>query len=170
MGSYDVWGDKFCATPRAVVQEYPNGEMLFFTLPYCFERLTYVVPRQLPPWAEDMIDTSFARNMTSCLKGSSIYMANSVASKWRRKITKAYMERLFDLLMHGGGRIDGANLKPRAGRPRIIDEVAHAYAELCLAEYKLSWKEKHARVETHLGERFSRNATLPSPQIRRIIS
>ncbi|MBW4709860.1 hypothetical protein KX928_18915 [Roseobacter sp. YSTF-M11] len=157
--SFSSCGDRFCSDARCDDEGGNGGVMPFYTLPYCFERGTYLVPKKLPPWTVDMIETSFARALSGPLLGSSICLSNVDAGKWRRRVTSEYLETLFVRLMDGGSNVEETDSTPKSGRPKKVTAVAKAYAEQGLIGSDLSWKAKHTLLEEHLGMEFGK-ATL----------
>lgn len=153
---YASWSDRYCASEATNGCADTQGRMPFHTLPYCFERATYIIPKKLPPWTIDMIDTSFARNLSGAVLGSSICLDDCVAGKWRRKLNEAYLLELFFRMMNGALEPDVAEAEPKSGRPNKVSKIAKAYVELGLIDSDLSWKAKHTKLMDHLGMEFSK--------------
>ena len=125
------------------------------TLPYFYQRPSFVIPKELPPWTKDMIDGAYVRNLSEERAGNSICLASNLARKWREGLSEASIAQLLGQLIKSVRFEELEVGRPSGGRPRKVDRVAYAYRELQLAETSLSWKEKLARVEKHLGIKAS---------------
>lgn len=148
--NYATWDLEYCSGARAKAEGDGRDELQFYTLPYCFERGTYTVPRELPPWTVDMIDGSFARNLSGSLLGSSICLGDKVANNWRRRVTEDQLELLFMRFMGKRDANTAAELTPKVGRPNKRIAAAQAYVDLGLIDSQAPWKEKRILVEDHL--------------------
>lgn len=151
---YATWGAQYCSGARAKTEGNGADTLQFYTLPYCFERGTYMVPKELPPWTIDMIDGSFARSLSGSLLGSSICLGDKVANKWRRRVTEDQLEQLFMQLMGARDANTAAELTPKVGRPNKRIAAAQAYVDLGLIDSQAPWKEKRILVEDHLKSRI----------------
>ena len=128
------------------IAEFPpdsdQTDKVFHTLPYFFERSSFVVPKELPPWASDIIEDAYLRNLIADTGCAAICVSSSKAAGWKRKVN---VSKLFDLLQKRVSSVSfdkSESESPHAGRPRKVDLVAELYAQLTPKERALSWKEK----------------------------
>lgn len=76
------------------------------------------------------------------------------AGKWRRKLSREYLERLLAGVIRANDDVEVNEGSRKAGRPKKVSAVAGAYIELGIVNSDLSWKEKHALVREHLRMAF----------------
>lgn len=63
----------------------PFGRLPFHTVPYIFKRNLFVLPEDLPPWADDAIDETFVRSVLPHALGHSFCLDLTQARTWGKK-------------------------------------------------------------------------------------
>lgn len=145
-GSSPVWIDRL-------------GARAFHTLPILFERPAFVIARDLPPWANDLIEDSFVRNVWSHVAGSSICLTAEDGARFgKENAPSRALPILQGLIPSVDFNVDNTS-NAKVGRPRVLDDVIEAYLALGLLGRDLSWKAKQAEVGDMLG-RFVSETTL----------
>lgn len=127
----------------------------FHTLPYLFERGSFVFPSDLPPWSSDLLEDDYFRNLKDQAGGRAFCLSVEQAATWQRSLTKPQAERLLEQLVPAFKQIAPVGDQITAGRPQKLDRVVAAVRELQLIESGLMRKEMLRRLEERLGERIS---------------
>ena len=95
----------------------------FHTLPFLFERQSWVVARSFPQWAEDMIDDVFRQTLPECSKGGSICLDEGTARKWREAQSETTLRADLMKLITSVSAFSTGLPRKGGGRPRKIDEA-----------------------------------------------
>lgn len=137
------------------VQSPGHTRSAFHTLPYLFERGSFVFPSDLPPWSNDLLEDAYFRNLKDQAGGRAFCLSVEQAATWRRSLTQPQAARLLEQLVPAFKQIAPAGEQITAGRPQKLDRVIAAVRELQLIESGLTRKEMLRRLEERLGERIS---------------
>jgi hypothetical protein len=146
------WIKRFCNSDRA--RKLDPREMPYHTLPYFFERPTFMTPSDPPPWSADMLEDSFVRNLSVGFGGRAMCLSDENMEAWRKTLNQASALGWLKSVVPSVD-FEATKTRPsRGGRPRLIDEVADAYARMSPEGRRLSWKERMRLVESELGFEF----------------
>ncbi|WP_298432260.1 hypothetical protein [uncultured Jannaschia sp.] len=130
----NVWREYYVAGQQA---NAPFRQLRFHTLPYTFERNRFIVPREPPPWGDDLIDELFAPRLREH-GGQSFALTDDEARDWRRRVlSPRYIEA-----QRGGS--DGTSTP---GRPSRREEIRLAYRNVFPTGDQLSWKRAQKAVQ-----------------------
>ncbi|SEN89779.1 hypothetical protein [Palleronia pelagia] len=129
------------------------GAAAFHTLPILFERSSFVVARQLPPWANDLIEDAYVRHVWGNVAGYSICLTAKEGTRFCRAMSPKVALPVLGALVPSFDVQIGVG--PEAGRPRILEDVRDALRTLDLLDSDLRWKQKQAAVEAVLGRAVS---------------
>lgn len=160
-----LWPDKM-GRDTGVALEKVLFANLFHTLPVLFERQTFVIAKELPPWSKDLLEDSYIRNVWQGTRGFSICFSEASAQLWKRSLTSQSLEMIFKVLVPFASADVDAKDQSAGGRPQKVNDVMRAYEQLGLVDAGLTRKEELRRVEAHLGEKVS-PSTLD--RVRRIL-
>ncbi|MFO6463424.1 hypothetical protein ACK8OR_03445 [Jannaschia sp. KMU-145] len=130
----DEWRIVYVEGPQA---NTPFRQLRFHTLPYTFERNRFIVPREPPPWGDDLIDELFAPRLREH-GGQSFALTDDEANDWRRRI----LSPRYINAQRGGLRVTSA-----PGRPSRREEIRLAYRRVFPTGDQLSWKQAQRAVE-----------------------
>ena len=139
----------------------------FYTLPILFERGAYVIALELPPWAADLIEDSYVRNLWNNARGSSICSSNEQAETWRKTLRPQFTLELLKAVVPDAPVYDELQLADRGGRPRILDRIVEVWRNLDLGNSTLSWKERQRLVSEKLGESVSESSLRRADELAR---
>ncbi len=96
----------------------------FHTLPYLFERQSYVIARHFPPWSKDMWDDHYERNLPEHCRGASICLKEVLARRWQDSLSEAALRNGLRRLIHSVSLEDSSQSRRKGGRPSIAEEAA----------------------------------------------
>lgn len=115
----------------------------YHKLPMWFERHRFAVPARLPPWAQDALDTAFAKTTLPQLLGLSICLSNAKATNWAKDNIQgnAYLQFV--------GQAPDRAASP--GRPAKKGEALAAYESLYPDDDHPSWKETIRAIADTFG-------------------
>lgn len=130
---------------------------LFHTLPILFERQTFVIAKELPPWSNDLLEESYIRNVWKETRGFSICLSEASAQLWKRSLTSQSLNMIFKDLIPVVSADADQNNQSAGGRPEKLTDVIRAYKELGLMNANLARKEELRQIEEHLREKVSQS-------------
>lgn len=128
---------------------------VFNTLPVLFERPTFVVAHEMPPWSKDLLADSYVRNVWPGTRGSAICVSEEAATGWKKALNAEIPDLHLKELIHDKSVAQRANQHVNGGRPRKLDGVIRAYLELGLLHEALTQKEELRRIEAYLDDQIS---------------
>ena len=145
-GSSPVWIDRL-------------GARAFHTLPILFERPAFVIARDLPPWANDLIEDNYLRNAWTLAPGASICLLKKDSERFIKKTAPSDVVHILQSLIPSVDfNVDNPS-NTKGGRPRVLEDVIEAYRALGLLDRDISWKAKQAEVGVMM-EKFVSESTL----------
>lgn len=147
MGPRDLWVKRYVHSNQSNYQMGRLTRMHFHTLPCCFERMSFTIPRRLPPWCDDPWDELFVKTIVPQFLGHSICLTQTQAEKWRKSTLKGTRWRI-----HLG--LDAAEYT-NVGRPEIQEIAANAYWHLFPDGHSGTWKTAWTAVEEITGQTMS---------------
>jgi hypothetical protein len=131
----------------------------FHTLPFLFERGSFVFPNTLPPWTRDMLEDAYLRNLKDACRGRSMCLSDECAAQWKKSVKEVRVGEIFEGLVKKPARRfeDMAKMDQplSAGRPRKQDRVFDVLQSLPQNKLDLSRKELRRLVEEELNESVS---------------
>ena len=137
------------------VQSPGKTRSAFHTLPYLFERESFVFPSDLPPWSSDLLEDAYFRNLKDQAGGRAFCLSVEQAATWRRSLTEHKVRNLFVLIVPAIAPLMLNAEKSQGGRPKKSHWVTSAIEDLKLTDSPLSLKEKVRRVIEYSGESVS---------------
>jgi hypothetical protein len=141
---------------------------VFHTLPVLFERQTFVIAKELPPWSNDLLEESYVRNVWQETRGFSICLSETSAQLWRRSLRPQGLDMILrNLIPHLSAEVYQNN-QSAGGRPGKLTEVVRAYEELGLMKANLARKEELRRIEEHLQEKVSQSTLVRARRALRL--
>lgn len=135
-----------------------NGEDLkiklfadaFNTLPILFERPSFTIAQELPPWSNDLLEESYVRGIWPETCGSAICLSASSADAWKNTITEKTVEtNLADLIPTTPESFVPED-RSIGGRPQKIADIRTAYQDLGLTDQNLTRKVEQRLLEERL--------------------
>lgn len=152
-----TWIEEYCDCGKAK----PNGLSIqktpFHTLPYFFERPSFTVAKQLPPWTSDMIEETYARNLPPQVLGNPLCLAEDVAQKWETSLSLAALSDVLATAIPSVEFSKPPKANPKGGAPNKIDKVIAIYVQENMPEKALTAKEELRLIVSKLdvGEKVS---------------
>jgi hypothetical protein len=128
---------------------------VFNTLPVLFERSSFVIARELPPWSEDLLEDTYLRNITEQTRGSSICLSDASVRKWKKTLTPQMLERVLGPLIPNVVPDAELELLAKGGRPTKVATVVKAYLELGLMDKNLVQKQELLKIQEHINNTVS---------------
>lgn len=101
----------------------------FHTLPYLFERQSYVIARNFPPWSKDMWDAHYERNLPEQCRGASICLKEDLAEQWEETLSEAVLRKGLKRLIPSVSFAAPKAVPKRRGRPEVLSKVKEAILE-----------------------------------------
>ncbi|WP_300030660.1 hypothetical protein [uncultured Roseobacter sp.] len=145
-----LWPDKKGRPAGEDLEKILFAEV-FHTLPILFERPSFVIPMELPPWSNDLLEDSYVRNVWSETRGSSICLPEASVEKWEKLQTMENVEVALRVLTPGFRTDAVPENRPKGGRPDKKNDVLRAYQQLKLKDENLSRKEELRLIEDYLN-------------------
>ncbi|WP_375230025.1 hypothetical protein [Roseobacter sp. S98] len=126
----------------------------FHTLPYLFERQTYVIARELPPWSRDMWDDHYERNLPEQYRGSSICLKDELARRWQGGLSETALRNKLRRLIPSVNFEENSRLLRNVGRPSKVPETVQLIQSVGKELEGLTAKEKLRFLEKRHGHKI----------------
>lgn len=127
----------------------------FHTLPYLFQRGSFVFPSELPPWSSDLLEDAYFRDLKDRVGGRAFCLSIKQSAKWRRSNSNSKVEQLLERQVPAFKQISPTRKAAKAGRPAKQDRIIAVLRETQWVQSGLSRKEILRRLEDRLGESTS---------------
>lgn len=149
-----LWPDKLGRDTGADLEKFLFANV-FHTLPILFERQTFVIAKELPPWSNDLLEQAYVRNIWQETRGFSICLSDASAQLWKRSLTSQSVAVILRDLIPDVSE-DAAQInRSIGGRPEKVTDVINAYQKLGLITENLSRKDEARRIEKYLNVEVS---------------
>lgn len=143
IGDATLWADRYAKDYDIRNPEDAFEKLPYHTLPFCFERNRFTVPKLLPPWCEDALDVVYIETIFPHLLGRSICLDDSQVHQWRSdNIDGSKFEHLLG--------VDRLAPVPR-GRPPKVQNARKKYDALFPVAHPGSWKQACNDIKEKLG-------------------
>lgn len=126
---------------------------IFHTLPILFERPTFIIANERPPWSMDLLEDAYVRNVWHDARGCAICLSNASKKDWERLLTAQNVEAIISHLISGSPMEPITVNRRKGGRPEKVSVVIQALIDLGLLDKQLSRKNELRLIEKHLEDR-----------------
>ncbi len=114
----------------------------FHTLPYLFERQSYVIARNFPPWSKDMWDDHYERNLPEHYRGASICLKEVLAQHWQDSLSETALRKGLGRLIPSVILEDSSHSLRKSGRLAKVPEAKQLIQSFEIELEDLTAKEK----------------------------
>lgn len=122
-GEVKDWVAKYAALVESEIN-FPAVNIPFHTLPFLFERQSYVIARDFPPWSKDMLDDHYERNLPKQYRGASICLKESLTKRWQDSLSDRGLSKGLRRLIPSVSFEDSSPPPRKGGRPSKVPEAA----------------------------------------------
>lgn len=123
----------------------------FHTLPYLFERQSYVIACNFPPWSKDMWDDHYERNLPEHCRGASICLKDVLVKRWKDSLSESALRNGLRHLITSVSLEDSAQSARKGGRPSKVPDAKQLIRSFEVELEGLTAKEKLRFLEERHG-------------------